>query len=281
MKKFIAFSLLLITGISTAQITMPQASPISKVDQTVGLTNIEVDYHRPSAKGRAVYGELVPYGKNWRTGANENTTISFSQDVMIDGKPLAKGTYALYTTPKADAWDIIFYKDIHNWGLPEEWSDEKIALKTSAKPESLNRLVETFTISFNNVTTESTNLELSWEKTLVSIKIEVPTQKIVLKTIEDTMDGPSANEYYTCSQYYYQSNTDLNKALTWINQGIALSADKVPFWYYRLKSLIQFKLGDKKGAIESAKLSLAGATAEKNEDYIKQNKDSIELWSKK
>lgn len=281
MKKVIVLSLLLITGISSAQISIPQASPISKVNQTVGLTEISVDYHRPSAKGRAVYGELVPYGKNWRTGANENTTITFSQDVIIDGKPLAQGTYALYTTPKADAWDIIFYKDIHNWGLPEEWSDEKIALKTSAKPESLNRLVETFTISFNNVTTESTNLELSWEKTLVSIKIEVPTQKIVLKTIEDTMDGPSANEYYTCSQYYYQSNTDLNKALTWINQGIALSADKVPFWYYRLKSLIQFKLGDKKGAIESAKLSLAGATAEKNEDYIKQNKDSIELWSKK
>lgn len=281
MKKFIAFSLLLITGISTAQISMPQASPISKVDQTVGLTKIGVDYHRPSAKGRAVYGELVPYGKNWRTGANENTTITFSQDVVIEGKQLAQGTYALYTTPKADSWDIIFYKDTSNWGLPEEWSEEKVALKTSAKPESLNRLVETFTISFNNVTTESANLELSWEKTLVSIKIEVPTQKIVLKKIEDTMNGPSANEYYTCSQYYYQSNTDLNKALIWINQGIALSGDKVPFWYNRLKSLIQYKLGDKKGAIESAELSLAGATAEKNEDYIKQNKDSIELWSKK
>lgn len=281
MKKFIALSLLLIAGICSAQISIPQASPISKVEQTVGLTQIKVDYHRPSAKGRAVYGELVPYGKNWRTGANENTTITFSQDVIIEGKPLVKGTYALYTTPKADSWDIIFYKDTNNWGLPEEWSEEKVALKTAAKPESLNRLVETFTISFNNVTTEAANLELSWEKTLVSIKIEVPTQKIVLKTIEDTMDGPSANEFYTCSQYYYQSNTDLNKALTWINQGIALSGDKVPFWYNRLKSLIQFKLGDKKGAIETAKLSLAGATAAKNEDYIKQNKDSIELWSKK
>ena len=281
MKKFIVFSLLFITVISNAQITIPQASPVSKVDQTVGLTQIGIEYHRPSAKGRSVYGELVPYGKNWRTGANENTTISFSQDVIIDGKPLAKGTYALFTTPKADSWDIIFYKDTNNWGLPEEWSEEKVALKTSVKPESLNRLVETFTISFNNVTTEATNLELSWEKTIVSVKIEVPTQKIVLKTIEDTMNGPSAKEYYTCSQYYYQSNTDLNKALTWINQGISLSGDKVPFWYNRLKSLIQFKLGDKKGAIETAKLSLAGAIAEKNDDYIKQNKDSIELWSKK
>lgn len=281
MKRLIVFGFLLITGISSAQIDMPQASPMSKVHQTVGLTQIEVDYHRPSAKGRAVYGELVPYGKNWRTGANENTTITFSQDVVIEGKNLAQGTYALYTTPKADSWDVIFYKDTNNWGLPEIWSDEKIALKTTAKPESLNRLVETFTISFNNISTESTNLELSWEKTLVSVKIEVPTQKIVLKKIEDTMNGPSANEYYTSSQYYYQSNNDLNKALIWINQGISLSGDKVPYWYNRLKSLIQYKLGDKKGAIESAKLSLAGATADKNEDYIKQNKDSIELWSKK
>lgn len=277
----IVFSLLLMSGIATAQISIPQASPMSKFDQTVGLTQIGISYHRPSAKGRAVYGELVPYGKNWRTGANENTTISFSQDVSIDGKTLVKGTYALYTTPKADSWDIIFYKDTSNWGLPEQWSEDKVALRTSVKPESLNRTVETFTISINNVTTESANLELSWEKTLVSLKIDVPTQKIVLKTIEDTMNGPSANEYFTCSQYYYQSNTDLNKALTWINQGIALSGDKAPFWYYRLKSLIQYKLGDKKGAIESAKISLEGATAEKNEDYIKQNKDSIELWSKK
>ena len=121
---------------------------------------------------------------------------------------------------------------------------------------------------------------MSWEKTLVSIKIEVPTQKAVLKSIDDIMNGPSAKDYYASAQYYYQSNTDLNKAFLWMNQAISLSGEKVPFWYYRLKSLIQFKLGDKKGAIETAKLSLAGATAEKNEDYIKQNKDSIELWSK-
>ena len=208
MKKYILFNLLLISGVISAQIATPQASPMSKIDQTVGLTQISVDYHRPSAKGRAVYGELVPYGKNWRTGANDNTTVTFSQDVTINGKSLAKGKYALFTTPKADSWDIIFYKDTDNWGLPEEWMEEKVALKTSAKPESLNRLVETFTISFNNVTTEAANLELSWEKTLVSVKIEVPTQKIVLKSIEDVMNGPSAKDYYASAQYHRLSRTD-------------------------------------------------------------------------
>ena len=272
--------MLLISGVLSAQIAVPQVSPVSKVEQTVGLTQISLEYNRPSAKGRAVYGDLVPYGKNWRTGANANSTITFSQDVTINGKSLAKGKYALYTTPKADSWDIIFYKDSDNWGLPENWLEENVALKTSAKPESLNRLVETFTISFNNVSTDATNLELSWEKTLVSIKIEVPTQKAVLKSIADIMNGPTAKDYYASAQYYYQSNNDISKALLWVNQSISLSGEKVPFWYYRLKSLIQFKSGDKKGAIETAKLSLAGATAEKNDDYIKQNKDSIELWSK-
>lgn len=280
MKKYILLCLLLVSEVLSAQIAVPQVSPVSKVEQTVGLTQISLEYNRPSAKGRAVYGDLVPYGKNWRTGANANSTITFSQDVTINGKSLAKGKYALYTTPKADSWDIIFYKDTDNWGLPENWLEEKVALKTSAKPESLNRLVETFTISFNNVSTDAANLELSWEKTLVSVKIEVPTQKAVLKSIADIMNGPTAKDYYASAQYYYQSNTDINKALLWVNQSISLSGEKVPFWYYRLKSLIQFKSGDKKGAIETAKLSLAGATAEKNDDYIKQNKDSIELWSK-
>lgn len=280
MKKYTLLCILLISGVLSAQIAVPQVSPVSKVEQTVGLTQINLEYNRPSAKGRAVYGDLVPYGKNWRTGANANSTITFSQDVTINGKSLAKGKYALYTTPKADSWDIIFYKDTDNWGLPENWLEENVALKTSAKPESLNRLVETFTISFNNVSTDAANLELSWEKTLVSIKIEVPTQKAVLKSIADIMNGPTAKDYYASAQYYYQSNTDISKALLWVNQSISLSGEKVPFWYYRLKSLIQFKSGDKKGAIETAKLSLAGATAEKNDDYIKQNKDSIELWSK-
>jgi Protein of unknown function (DUF2911) len=265
---------------SQAQISVPQASPASKVEQTVGLTKIDVEYHRPSAKGRTVYGELVPYGKTWRTGANENTIVTVSETVTIDGKELAKGSYALYTVPKADEWEIIFYKTTDNWGLPEEWKEENVALKTTAKPESLNRNVETFTVSFNNVTTENVNLELSWEKTLVAIKIVVPTEKMVVKSIEDKMKGPTAREYYTSAQYYYQNNKDITKASNWINQAVTLSGEKVPFWYYRLKSLIQYKQGDKKGAIETAKLSLAGAEKEKNEEYIKQNKESIELWSK-
>ncbi len=263
-----------------AQVKTPQASPSTKIEQVVGLTDVEIDYSRPSAKGRTVYGELVPYGKLWRTGANANTTITFSEDVVIDGKTLKKGKYALYTLPKADSWDVIFYADTDNWGLPENWSDDKVALRTTVKPETLNRKVETFTIAVNNVENDSAFLELSWEKTIVAVKFEVPTQKTAMKSIEKTLAGPTSSDFFSSAQYFYQSNGDLNKALTWVNKAVDMEKEP-PFWYLRLKSLIQAKKGDKVGAVETAKLSLAAAEKAKNMDYVKMNKDSIAEWSKK
>lgn len=263
-----------------AQVKTPQASPSTKIEQVVGLTDVEIDYSRPSTKGRTVYGELVPYGKLWRTGANANTTITFSEDVIIDGKTLKKGKYALYTLPKADSWDVIFYADTDNWGLPENWDDAKVALRTTVKPETLNRKVETFTIAVNNVENDSAFLELSWEKTIVAVKFEVPTQKTAMKSIEKTLAGPSSSDFFSSAQYFYQSNGDLNKALTWVNKAVEMEKE-APFWYLRLKSLIQAKKGDKVGAVETAKLSLAAAEKAKNMDYVKMNKDSIAEWSKK
>jgi len=160
-----------------AQVKTPQASPKSVVEQVVGLTDVTVDYSRPSTKGRVVFGDLVPFGKVWRTGANANTVISFSDDVVIDGKTLAKGKYSLYTLPKADNWEVIFYKTTDNWGNPEEWNETNVALRANAKPELTNRKLETFTIGFSNLTNDSANLDLAWETTIVSVKFEVPTQK--------------------------------------------------------------------------------------------------------
>lgn len=263
-----------------AQVKTPQASPSTKIEQVVGLTDVEIDYSRPSIKGRTVFGELVPYGKLWRTGANANTTVSFSEDVTIDGKVLKKGKYALYTLPKADSWDVIFYSTTDNWGLPENWDETKVAVRTTVKPESLNRKVETFTIGVNNVENDFAFLELSWEKTVVAIKFEVPTQKTAMKSIEKTLAGPTSGDFFSSAQYFYQSNGDLNKALVWVNKAVEMEKD-APFWYLRLKSLIQAKKGDKVNAIETAKLSLAAAEKAKNMDYVKMNRDSIAEWSKK
>ena len=262
-----------------AQVKTPQASPKSTLTQLVGLTNVEIVYSRPSAKGRDVFNNLVPFGKLWRTGANENTTISFSDDVVIDGKKLPKGKYALYTTPRADNWEVVFYSDTNNWGNPETWDETKVALRTNAKTEILNRNVESFTIGINNLDNNFGHLELSWEKTLVAIKFEVPTQKMAMASIEKALAGPTSGDYFSSAQYLLQSNGDLTKSLTYIDKALEMSKDK-PFYYYRLKSLIQAKQGDKKGAIETAKISLSAAETAKNQDYVKMNKDSIAEWSK-
>lgn len=265
-----------------AQVKTPQVSPKSTLSQVVGLTNVEIVYSRPSAKGRDVFNNLVPFGKLWRTGANENTTISFSDDVVIDGKTLPKGKYALYTTPRADNWDIIFYTTTDNWGNPTTWDEAKVALKSTVKSEHLEKFVESFTIGINNLDNNFAKLELSWENTFVALKFEVPTQKTAMSSIEKTLAGsnPTASDYFSSSQYFYQSNGDLAKALTYVDKALEMNQEK-PFFYYRLKSLIQAKQGNKKGAIETAKISLAGAEAAKNQDYVKMNKDSIAEWSKK
>lgn len=266
--------------VSEAQIKTPAPSPAATVKQVVGLTNVEVNYSRPSMKGRTIFGDLVPFGKLWRTGANKNSTVSFSEDVVIDGKTLKKGEYAIFTTPKADSWEVFFYSDTENWGTPETWSDAKVALKATAKPEMLNRNVETFTIGINSLDNNYGVLEISWEKTVVPVKFEVPTQKAAMASIDKVMNGPSSQDYFSAAQYLYQSNGDLNKALAYANKSVELDKNKA-FWMYRQKSLIQAKLGDKKGAVETARTSLAMATEAKNADYVKMNNESIAEWSKK
>lgn len=284
MRKVIVLLAIMIANFAiVAQVKTPQSSPKSTVEQVVGLTTVDLEYSRPSAKGRIIFGDLVPFGKVWRTGANANTIISFSDDITVDGKTLPKGKYSLYTLPKADNWEIIFYKTTDNWGNPEEWLESNVALRANAKPVLTNRNVETFTIAINNVTNDSADLEIAWEKTVVALKFEVPTQKTAIASITKALAGPTAGDYFSSAQYFYQSNGDMNKALEYVNKAVGMTktGEDVPFWYLRQKSLIQAKLNDKKGAIETAKLSLAAATKAKNDDYVKMNNDSIAEWSKK
>ncbi len=284
MKKIIfALAILIANFTLEAQVKTPQSSPKATVYQTVGLTEVTLEYSRPSAKGRTVFGDLVPFGKLWRTGANQNSMVTFSEDVVIKGNTLKKGKYAIFTTPKADMWEVIFYTDTENWGTPQNWDANKVALSTMVDPIALGNHVETFTIGVNNLTNDSATLDISWEKTMVSVKFEVPTKKAAMASIEKVLAGPTSNDYFSAAQYFYQSEGDTNKALEYVNKSISLvkAGEDVPFWYLRLKSLIQAKTGDKNGAIATAKLSIAGAEKAKNADYVKMNNDSIKEWSKK
>jgi hypothetical protein len=275
----IALAIIITQFTIEAQIKTPQGSPKATIDQVVGLTDVEIVYSRPSARGRAVFGNLVPFGELWRTGANENTMISFSDDVVIDGKTLKKGKYALYTIPNVQSWEVIFYTDTDNWGTPKEFNEANVALRTIVKEDSTPKAVETFTIAVSGLDSNFAYLEIFWENSHVALKFEVPTQKNAMASIDNALAGPAAGDYFSAAQFYFQSNLEIAKARTYIDKALEMSAEK-PFYFLRLRSLIQAKQGDKKGAIETAKLSIIAAEAAGNSDYVKMNKDSISEWSK-
>lgn len=259
-----------------AQLQTPHPSPASKLKQTVGLTEVVVEYSRPSMRGRTIFGDLVPYGKMWRTGANKNTTIKFADDVTIDGQEVKAGSYAIFTKPGETSWEVVFYADTNNWGTPREWDESKVAAKTTAQVYPMPMPVETFTMTFDDLHNNGATLGILWEKAYVGVKFEVPTAKKADKSIEAVMSGPGANEYYAAASYYLDEGKDLEKAKEWIDKAVSMNENG--FWIMRKQSLIYAKLGDKKGAIEAAKKSMEVAEKAGNADYVKLNKDSLKEW---
>lgn len=270
-------SFLLMTDVS-AQIKTPAASPSAKLSTTVGLTDITLDYSRPSKNGRKIYGDLVPFDAMWRTGANKNSIITFSDDVMIGGKEVKKGSYAIFAKPGKTSWEVNFYADTENWGTPEKWDVAKVAASVVVTPELVSN-TETFTLNIGNVTNESCHLEIVWDNVSVPVKITVPTDKKVSANITQVMAGPSAGDYYNAARYYREAKKDLNQALAWMNKSVEMGNDK--FWVLRQKSLIEADLGNFKDAIATANKSMAMAKEAGNNDYVKMNMDSIAAWSKK
>ncbi|WP_299683275.1 DUF2911 domain-containing protein [uncultured Tenacibaculum sp.] len=261
-----------------AQVKTPQPSPSAKIEQQVGLTDVTVEYSRPGVKGRKVFGNLVPYGKLWRTGANKNTIVTFSDDVTIDGKSLKKGSYAIFTKPNASSWEVMFYSDTNNWGTPRKFDQAKVALTTTAKVEKMPMTIETFTITIDDVKNGSAVLGILWENAYAGIKFNVPTDKAVSASIDKVMAGPGPNDYYAAASYYLDEGKDIAKAQQWIDKAIEMTKDQPRFWYLRKQSLIHAKAGNKKGAIKAAKASLMHAEKAGNADYIKLNKDSLKEW---
>ncbi len=280
MKKtfLLIFVALLSFGIE-AQVKTPQPSPSSKIEQVIGLTDVSVEYARPSMKGRTIFGNLVPFDKLWRTGANKNTQITFSDDVKVGGKELKKGSYAIFTKPGKENWEIIFYKDTDNWGTPREWDDAKVAAKTSVKATTIPVNVETFTIVFSDFTMDSAVMNFLWENTEAAVKIEVPAKETAMANIEKVMAGPSAGDHYQAAVFYKEVE-NYAKAKEHIDKAISMRKEPA-FWYHRQQSLIYAKTGDKPGAIKAAKTSLSLAEKANNADYVKLNKDSLAEWGAK
>ncbi len=265
---------------ANAQIKTPAASPSCKVTQDVGLIKVDVAYSRPSAKGRKVFGELVPFGELWRTGANATTQVTFSDDASIGGTKLAKGTYVLFTTPGQKEWEVIFYKNLSISSNPgKDFKEEDVAARVKVPTQTLRDLVETFTINFNNLRNNGADLEITWEYTKVVVPITVDTDSKVMADIKATMEGPSANAYWAAGSYYYSEKKDMNQALAWVEKAMEKGGEK--FWMMRQKALILAELGRYKDAIAAAEKSTEMAKADGNADYQRMNEKSIAEWKKK
>ncbi|HXJ98313.1 MAG TPA: DUF2911 domain-containing protein [Gelidibacter sp.] len=278
MKKIMLFLAVLGMGFSaSSQIETPQPSPFSKVEQKVGLTDVTLEYSRPNMRNRTIFGDLVPYGKVWRMGANNNTKITFSTDVTVEGKTLKAGTYALFAIPNENKWDVVFYSNASNWGAPQELDPSKIAAKVSIETFKIPMNIETFTLGFDDLSNNGATLGISWANLYGGVKFKVPTEKTVTANIERVMNGPSASDYYAAAVYYYEEGKDANQSKIWMDKAISMTPNPA-FYQLRQQSLIYAKAGDMKGAIEIAKKSLAASKEAGNADYVKMNTDSLKQW---
>ncbi len=254
-----------LTLLKAQTLTTPQPSPTQIVKQNFGVGSIELNYSRPAKKGRKVMGDLVPFGKVWRTGANAATTLTFSEDVTIGGTAIKAGKYGMLTIPDANKWIIIISKDV-TVNQPSDYKPENDVVRVDADVSTTTSMIENFTINFADITGSSCNVELMWENTYVKFPITTGTDAKVMAQIDNLMNKDN-KPYFNAASYYYDNGKDLNQALGWVNK--ALETNKEAFWMYLLKARIHKKLGDKIASKAAAITCKDLAIKAKNDDYVK------------
>jgi hypothetical protein len=251
----IALGLSLLFTTTTQAQELPQPSPSAKVEQRIGLTDVTVQYSRPSAKGREIWGELVPYDEVWRVGANLNTLITFSDDVKIEGESLPEGTYSLFIKPTKEVWYVMFNTVIDGWGTGKyKEENDKLILKVTPK-EGVNQ--ESMQFSFDNLEGVNGDLILAWQKLSISMKITVDVEKKawenVDKALAEITDENKASVYRNAAKYAVTTNKRLDEAKKWIDESIKAKES----WYsYFVRADVLHANGDNKGAIASAKKAI-------------------------
>jgi hypothetical protein len=268
-------AILAVGFVANGQVQTPQPSPAASVSTVVGLTDVKIDYSRPSAKGRKIFGEgavLLPYGAIWRTGANTGTKITFSDDVKVEGIAVPKGEYLIFSWPGATEWTVSLYKDIALGGNTGDYDKTKEAANFKVKSEKLAEKVETLTINIGDIAADSktAKVQIAWENTSVKFTVAVDYDAKVMKSIEaSTKVNP--NNYFNAAVYYLENGKDLKQALEWVN--VAAAANPTAFWIMYQKARIQKGLGDKAGALATSKASWEAAKTANNRDYQIMNED--------
>lgn len=256
---------------------LPQPSPQGAVEQTIGLTRVKVEYSRPSVKGRSIFGDLVPYGKLWRTGANQNTTIEFSGPVKLADQDVAAGKYSLFTTPNEGVWVVHLNKNTELWG-EEDYKEEEtvVSLKVEATPAELT---ETLTMEFADLSGDNGALVIRWEKTKVTLPIVTDATEQGLANIKEALAKPDAKAgaYGSSARFCLDRNVMSKEALAWAGKSVSMEKK---FWTLHTLARAQAANGMMKEAIATAEESMKMAQEEKNEAYIKMNREKIEEWTK-
>lgn len=260
-----AFTLFSYTA-EAQQLKVPAPSPFQTVKQAFALSDITIEYSRPSIKGRVIYGDVVPFGKTWRTGANQATKITFGEDVKLEGHAVTAGTYAIYTVPNKDSWDIMLYKDLTLAGDVANYKTENEVVRFKVKPSALSNKVETFTINVADITPSTANIELVWEQTRVAFAVAADIDGKIMKNIEANV-AKDNRPYFQAANYYYEANKDLKQALVWADK--AIEQNPKAYWVVLLKAKIQAKIKDNKGAITTAEQVITLAKEDQNDDYVR------------
>lgn len=260
------------TQASAQQLKTPTPSPLTTIKQEFALSSIEVNYSRPNANGRKIYGGLVPYGNVWRTGANASTVVTFSEDVSVNGKALKAGKYSVYSVPGEKVWKVMFNSDLTLGGNVANYKKETEVLAVEVAPEKTADYAASFTIQFADVKATSTIMEIVWENTKVPLKITADIDSKIMNSIDAAMNKDT-KPYFQAASYYYENDKDLGKALEWVNKAIAQNQNA--FWMYALKAKIQQKSKDFKGATATATQVIELAKKAQNQDYVKIGTDLL------
>lgn len=245
----------------------PQPSPTQTIKQNFGLSNIELSYSRPGMKGRKIFGDLVPFGKVWRTGANNATTLTFADDVTIGGTKVKAGKYGLVTIPEKKSWTIIITKQL-DVTSPAGYKQDQDVVRVEANTMNMGESMETFTMQFANVKPNTCELHIMWDKTAVSLPISTEVETKVMAQIDQLMNKDN-RPYFNAAMYYMDNGKDLNQALAWFDKGVELQPNA--FWIHHQRANCLAKLGKKDEAKAAAEKSKALATEQKNDDYVKLN----------
>lgn len=267
-KSFLLLLSLIIVKSSFAQLKSPNASPRSNISQIIGLVSVNLDYSRPSKKSREIFGGLVPYNKIWRTGANNPTTISFSDYVKINNQLISAGEYHLYSVPTESTLDLVIYEKTDAWGSLPTFDKSKVVARVSSDFIDLPNTVETFTISFENISNNGSTLNIMWDNKLAIYNIDALTKDKMINNINNVMNNnPSSNDYSRAAMYYFEEDINIEKAMEWINKAYK-DSDNLRYWHLRYKALIYEKAGKLNKALEYAESGYKRAIESKAVDGI-------------